>query len=259
MRLANSSYDSFILSLPKSGRTWQRVMLGYYLARATGLDPRCAMQLDMLCAKAEIPSISYTHNWTSFSDKLPLTSKLVASPIEWQNKKVLLLVRDLRDVLVSAWFHCRYRERSFDGTISEYIRNPFVGMDKLLTGLNRWHNNRALARSFSVTYYEDMCHDPATSLRKVLAFAGVRDLDNSLVDETVEFTKFDNLQRLEASDFFNSVEMRNPSNCPEARKIRSGQIGQYIEHLSGDDLAYLEERERLMPNPFANQDRSSGA
>lgn len=251
MRRANAEYESFVVSLPKAGRTWHRLMLGHYLARSVGQDPKRSLKLDFLCEMNRIPLLRYSHNYTSFSDKLPPTSDVVASPLEWKNKNVLLLVRNLRDVLVSGYFHCRYREKSFPGTISEYVRNPFVGIEKLLTAHNRWHENRHLAKTFDVLSYEAMHSDTETALRRTLAFAGVQAPSNERTKEAVEFTELKNLQKLEESDFFRSVEMRNTYNDPRARKIRSGKVGGYSEHLSADDLEYIAEKERRMPNPFA--------
>ena len=251
MREANAKYDFFVISLPKSGRTWHRLMLGYYLARAAGQPPSNSLDLDSLCEQNDIRPLRYSHNCSSFSDKLPPSSNVVASPIEWANKGVLLLIRDLRDVLVSGYFHCRYREKSFDGTISEYVRNPFVGIDKLLTTLNRWYGQRHLARKVSIISYEQMHQDPETALYFSLDFLGIHNPDAGLIKEAIDFGRFENLQKLESSNFFSAVEMRPLSTDPRGRKIRSGQVGKYREHLSEDDLAFIAERERDLPNPFS--------
>jgi hypothetical protein len=251
MRRSNILHDTFIISLPKSGRTWHRLMAGYYLTRILGESPQHSLKLDELCRAAGIPAVAYSHNATSFTDKLPPQSGVVASPIEWQNKNVLLLVRDNRDVLVSAYFHCRYRERSFDGTISEYIRNPFVGIVKLLTALNRWQRTLHLAKNFTVISYEEMRADPVAALDKTMRFLGLQSLDLNLLLEAVEFTRIENLQKLEQSNFFRSVEMQNKSNDPRARKVREGKVGGFREHLSQDDLDYIAAKEAEMGNPFA--------
>jgi hypothetical protein len=251
MREANAKYDVFVISLPKSGRTWHRLMLGYYLARSAGQSPSTSLDLDFLCKQNAIRPLQYSHNCSSFSDKLPPSSNVVASPIEWSNRNVLFLIRDLRDVLVSGYFHCRYREKSFDGTISEYVRNPFVGIDKLLTTLNRWYGQRHLARKIGIISYEQMHQNPETALHFSLDFMGLPNPDPALIKEAVDFGRFDNLQQLESSNFFGAVEMRLMSNDPRGRKIRSGQIGKYREHLSADDLAFIAERERDLPNPFS--------
>jgi len=251
MRLANKKYSAFVLSIPKSGRTWNRLMLGFYLTRVLGKNPESALNLTELCRESNISLIAYSHNGTSFTDKLPPTSKLIASPTEWENRKVLLLIRDNRDVLVSAYFHCRYREKSFDGTISEYIRNPFVGILKLVTALNRWHKMQYLAKDVEILPYEDMHSMPISALKKTLIFAGIENPVDSYMDEAINFTRMENLQKLENANYFQSIEMQNKSGDPRARKVREGKIGGFREHLSADDIAYIDEMEQKIGNPYA--------
>lgn len=252
MQRANATAEAFVVSIPKSGRTWHRILLGYYLTRILQQDARNAVDLCSLCGAASIPLIAYTHNGTAMSDKLPAANELAASPLEWQNRKVLLLVREPRDVLVSAYFHARYRQQSFHGSIAEFVRNPYVGIEKLLLALNCWHSERHLAASFEVISYEQMRHRPGDVLRKTLRFAGIADVDDALVEESIDFTRVDNLQRLEQSDFFRSSSMRGASVDPRSRKVRSGKVGGFREHLSEDDLHFIAEAEARIGNPFSH-------
>jgi hypothetical protein len=251
MRVSNAKHDTFVISLPKSGRTWHRLMVGYYLARVSGVDPKNSLKLDYLAKSAGIPPLAYTHNASSFTEKLPPRSEAVASPAEWQGKNVLLLTRDNRDVLVSSYFHSRFRDKAFDGSISEFIRHPFVGIVKILTAFNRWHENRHLAANFAVVSYENIQADPASALAKSLSFIGIKQPDQRIAEETVKFGDFRNLQQMEQTDYFQSQEMRNSSNDPRGRKIRSGKVGGFREHLSDEDLSFIEKMEREMGNPFS--------
>ena len=251
MRASNAKHETFVISLPKSGRTWHRLMLGYYLARGSGNDPKDSLKLDYLTNAAGIPSLAYTHNASSFTEKLPPRSKAVASPLEWQGRNVMLLTRDNRDVLVSSYFHSRFRDKAFDGSISEFIRNPFVGIVKILTAFNRWHENRNLAKKFSVLSYEEIKTDPKAALATSLSFVGVTEPDPKIIQEAVAFGDFGNLQKMEQSDYFRSTEMRNSSNDPRGRKIRSGKVGGFREHLSDEDLLFIEKMERELGNPFS--------
>jgi hypothetical protein len=257
MQILHANNDAFVISLPKSGRTWHRLMLGHYLTRMLGRDTNSALKLDLLCEAAGIPRIAYSHNGSSFVDKLSPASKAVASPVEWRGKKVLLLVRDVRDVLVSAYFHCRFRDGSFQGSVSEFVRHPFVGIEKALSALNRWHDKRHLAASFDVVSYESMRRDPAATLENALFFAGLEKPDRGLVEEAVKFTTMENLQRLEQSNFFSSEIMQNASGDPRARKVRSGKVGGFREHLSEEDLRFIEEAENRMGNPYRYPDMVS--
>jgi alcohol sulfotransferase len=225
-------------------------MLGYYFARLHHRDLRRALELESLTRAADVPPITYSHNGSSFADKLPPHSKVVASPLEWRGKQVLLLVRDCRDILVSSYFHSRYREQAFDSSISQFIRHPFLGAEKVLTALNRWNDQRHLASSFQILSYEEISLDPFSSLTESLSFAGVKNPDSSIVEEAVKFTEFNHLQKLEGSGYFDNAEMRKLSGDERGRKIRNGKIGGFREHLSDEDIFFIDEMERKMGNPF---------
>jgi hypothetical protein len=204
----------------------------------------------MLCVRASIPRIAYTHNGTAISAKLPPESDLVASPIEWRSKKVLLLVRDPRDILVSAYFHSHFRKNFYEGTISDFIRHPYVGVEKILCALNRWHDNRCQASSFEVMSYEEMHRDPRKSLRRSLIFAGILQPDSRLVEEAVKFADLENLQQLERANYFKSNRKMEKSEDPRGRKARAGKPGGYEDHFSESDLHFISNAKKRIGNPF---------
>ena len=91
-------YRHFVISYPKSGRTWLHVMLGYYLAG--GVLPNI---LSLGSPNMSQPvHLAFTHDndpHLCFSTALrPKLSDL------YQNKTVIFLARDPRDVVVSQFF-----------------------------------------------------------------------------------------------------------------------------------------------------------
>jgi hypothetical protein len=244
-------HDVFLVSFPKCGRTWHRVLVGYYLARLTNSDVKTAPNVSTLSKAAGVKRLCYTHNGSSPMHRLPPAHDLVANPREWRGKDVVLLVRDPRDVLVSAYFHMNRRERMFDGSISEFLRTPAMGVEKLVSAWSRWHRNRHLAASFSVTSYEAMHRDPRGALLSALRTLGIDRIDDSLVSEAVEFASFGNLRRLEASNYFQSRELINETGDAEAAKVRQGKVGSYRSVLSPEDVAYIEKEVLAIGDPFS--------
>jgi hypothetical protein len=173
-------HDVFLLSFPKCGRTWHRVLVGYYLTKLTNADAKLATKVSALSAAAGVKRLCYTHNGSSPEHRLPPTHYLVGNPREWRGKDVILLVRDPRDVMVSAYFHMARRVHMFSGTISEFLRTPEMGVKKLLTAWARWYEARHLAASFTVISYEQMHRDPADVLRAALRRLGISQIDESL-------------------------------------------------------------------------------
>jgi hypothetical protein len=92
----------------------------------------------------------------------------LASPELWRGKDVLLLIRNPRDVLVSAYHHYQFRTATFRRPISDFIRRPETGIAKILAAHHRWHDNRSLAASFRVASYERMHRSPEAVLRETL-------------------------------------------------------------------------------------------
>jgi hypothetical protein len=250
MRADSRQFGGFVLSVPKAGRTWHRVMLGYYLTRLIDCDPRKALELSFLSQRAGLKQITYTHNGAGYSDRLPVSSSLVASPLEWAGRDVLLIVRNPADVLVSAYYYVRFREGRFEGSLSDFIRQQNTGIVKLLAAVNRWYDNRHLARSFEVVSYEQMHRNPGQALRQALHFAGVREIDQELVAEAVEFAGIENMRRYEDEDYFGSEILRKEVMDLRGRKVREGRVGSSRE-LKEEDRAVIEEAIQRFGNPFA--------
>jgi hypothetical protein len=242
----------FLISFPKSGRTWHRVLLGHYLCQVCGISDRQALQLDELCRMADIARPVYSHDGANFTDGIAPTRKVVATPALWQERKVILLVRDPRDTLVSAYYHARYRDRTCDGSLADFIRNPCTGIDKLMTARCRWQDNRPLAAEFHVLSYEEMHQDPGLALRLTLEWLGVTGICEEYITNSVAFCSFERLREYELTDYFANWRIRRINDDPNSSKVREGKIGTARRHFSHEDEAFV--RERILAfggDPFA--------
>ena len=245
------AYDVFLVSVPKCGRTWHRVLLGHYLAKLTGTDVRSAPNVkDLSKAAPGLKTMTYTHNGSSPNDGFPPLHKLVANPREWRGKHVILVVRDPRDIMVSAYFHEARRKSVFAGTISEFLRAPTTGIDKVATAWSRWHQYRHLAATFSVISYEEMHRNPHEMLRKTLRVLGAATIDETLVSASVQFASFDNMKKMEGTGYFAAKGLKNNSGDPDGAKVRKGKVGSYRDFLSSDDIAHIEAVISAIGDPF---------
>ena len=89
------------------------------------------------------------------------------------------------------------------------------------------------------------------ALRKALDFIGAREVEDSFVSSAVEFSRFENIKKLEREGRINSKKMkpRNPDD-EETYKVRKGKIGGYSEYLNKEDLKFAEDLIAEMGCPF---------
>jgi hypothetical protein len=235
--------DVYILSYPKTGRTWLRALVGKALVDRYALPPSLLLETDALTAMAGLPRAAFYHDGAAMIDRLDWR-ELDAGKASYRGKRVLLLGRDVRDTLVSAYFQATRRVDLFDGPIGAFVRDDRFGVEKVLAFYRQWDAARGVPDAFAFLRYEAMHADPATSLRTALDFLGARDVPDAVVAGAVEFARFDNLKRAEAEDRFGSHMLRTPSNAdPESFKVRKGKVGGFRDYLSADDIAYIDAAE----------------
>jgi hypothetical protein len=249
--------DIFIISYPKAGRTWHRFLLGRYLSMSLGFPIAKTQKTAKLTGHMAGGLTRYNHNAANCIDAIPAEHPIVATPELWSGRKVIFLVRDPRDVIVSCWFHCHYREKSYSGTIEEFIRSPFCGIEKILVAHNRWWTSRNLASEFMVISYERMSNDLGGVLRDTLRFMGNWPIDEARISESVEAASFENMRTIEDEGTIQHHSLKWPSLDPRARKIREGKVGGFRNHLSDQDIAYIERCIERIGDPFANYYKSA--
>lgn len=250
MMAQRAEAGSIVLSYPKCGRTWHRILLGRYLSGLLQADPAASMDVEALSARSGANRVHYSHNGSSPTERIPASHALVGSPLGWSERDVIVLVRDPRDAMVSMYYHMQYRERGFNGPISEFIRSSDMGVAKLTSAWKRWSENRHLATSFVVQSYEQMHRDPKHVLRETLNWLGLKTIDEKLVHEAVEFASFGNLRGLESSNYFNYEALNNETGDPRAAKVREGKVGGYESELSEEDIGFIENAVREIGDPF---------
>ena len=233
-------HDVYIISYPKSGRTWLRALIGKYLSLKYDLPEDSILSTKMITSESSLPKVSFTHDGAGMSDKAKL-EKLSGDKQAYANKKVILMGRDIKDTLVSAYFQATKRVNTFDGTISEFIASEEFGAERILGFYDIWSQNQHTPESFLFIRYEDMHQDPRGILGKVLEFIGEVNPAENLLDQSIEYCSFNNLKKLETQNKFKKGILK-PANTedPESFKVRKGKIGGYTEYLSAEDVAFID-------------------
>lgn len=217
LRLFGLSSAGYFVSFPKSGRTWFRVMLDDLGVR-----------------------LVYTHAGSGHGAKVHFDS--LSDPSELIGKgKIIFLHRDPRDTVVSGYFHSAKRIRKFSGTISEFIRDPRHGIEKIVSFNNTWLTACTERKDALVVSYEDTRRDTAAELKRILAFLGRR-ISEKRIEHAVAVASFETMKQREAGGEYarrygGRLKPRDPSD-PESFKVRRGVVGGYQDTLSPDDVEY---------------------
>ena len=246
MRKARSKFsrsvesDIYVLSYPKSGRTWLRALIGKYLSLKYNLPENRILSTEFMTSKSGLPRVKLSHDGSGMR-KPKEYNKLSRDKQKYTNKKVILLGRDIKDTLVSGYFHATKRRYVFEGTISEFIATEEFGILKIVTFYDIWLQNRHVPKSFLFIRYEDLHQDPRGILRKVLSFIGEVGVEENLLHHSIEYCSFTNLKKLEAENKFKNKKLK-PKNAadPESFKVRKGKIGGYTEYLSEEDVEFID-------------------
>lgn len=175
-------------------------------------------------------------------------AKLSRAKGRYKRQKVVFLVRDPRDVVVSMYFQRTERERVEVGTMADFLDAHVGSLDTILEYYNIWAANRQQPRDFLLIRYEDLQGDATIELRRLLDFIGLRDVSDTNIAEAVEFSSFNNMRKMEMGGDFSSGRLRpGDRNKTESFKTRKGVVGGYVDYLEDAQIESIERRiaERL--------------
>jgi Sulfotransferase domain len=250
--------DAVIMSWGKSGRTWLRVMLSRFYQLAYDLPDGVMLEFDNLHrANPAIPSVFFTHgnylrDYTNiWDDKSP-----------FYPKKVLLLIRDPRDIAVSQYFQWKFRMRPVkrmlndypdgdDLSIYDFMMNPDVGLPKIVDFLEVWERELPKMRESMVLRYEDMRADPVAALRRALAFLGTPGSDRQ-IREAAAYASYDNMKKLEQTQVFSSSGKRlapGDHDNPQSYKVRRAKVGGWRDYFDDAQAAAIDAMLASRPSP----------
>jgi hypothetical protein len=237
-----SGGDAIILSVPKSGRTWLRAFLCAYFCR------RFDLEFTLRPGRYDLPGfprIVFSHDFFEHRTKGDwwdrVRGKYLVPRRELQRAKIILLTRDPRDCFVSLYLQLTRRDPNAplklrQKTVSEMLQDKRFGMRAIISTMNEWLNEFSEHENFTLVRYEALRASPTERFRDLLAVLGESSPDPTVFQEALEFSRFENMQKLEAAGAFDS-NILHPGDVrdPESFKVRRGKVGGYREYLSPKD------------------------
>lgn len=228
---------NYLISYPKAGRTWLRVMIGYIISKKIG-KKIILFNEKKITLKAGLTCIKATHNG-AVSDVS--YKKMIKGKNVFKKHKVLLMNRNIHDVLVSYYFEATKRNISYEGNIHDFIMDDTLGVKKILQFYKNWWDNREIPKKLLFLRYEDLRKDTVDKLKEVLDFFEVYKVNDKSISEAIEFASFQNMKKMEINKIYSNKELL-PGNMSdeESFKVRKGKIGGYINYLNEDDIEYID-------------------
>lgn len=240
----------FMLSYPKSGRTWLRFMVDSYLCRVFDLD--CPNVFEAEKQLQKVHPIEWTHLSGAMIECLPYWAMggwRLSEPM--QRIPWVILTRNFQATLTSAYYQARDRIKVFQGTPSEFLRDPRFGIIKLVTFYNILEEVRSGMDRCELIAYESLLDDPKGVFTQVVKALDLR-VDEDLIDQVIEESSFENMKRLSLTpEYAGTVIAPIDPNNPQTFKVRSG--GQEKKSIfSENDLEYLH---RVIDDLFLHKDK----
>ena len=200
--LRRRRFDCFIASMRQSGTHFVRYLLGLSLAKLYNLPAPSHIKDKSIVGHpksptiyTQIPQITFTHDYPHYFLRSRTLLRLLDYP------KILILVRDIRDALVS---HYEKEKDRYGVDFSTFLRGDVRGTKykydiwRRVSFLNAWgavierHSGRA-----AVVRYEDLMGDTRGQLVRIFDHFNISGITPDILDEVVAAASKEEMVKLE--------------------------------------------------------------
>lgn len=242
--------DLVVISFGKSGRTWLRVMMSRFYQLTYGLEKEEMLGFDNLHRREpRIPRILFTHDnflkdYTGHSD----------SKIDYQGKRIVLLVRNPKDVAVSLFFQWKHRMRPAKKLINRYptpgtevslydfVMSDQWGLPRVINFLNLWAEEAPKFDDLLIVRYEDMRANPETEFGRIMTFIGAS-VAEEVIRDVVEYASVENMRKQEESNDSRIAGSRmkpGQGGVRDSYKVRRAKVGGYRDYFSPEQIETID-------------------
>ena len=250
--LAFARADGVIASYPKSGRTWLRFILANYFDLL--FDLGLAIDLHSMFQVIPNDQLDDLRGRRAFRfERRPELPFLFASHAPYRRslfagKKILFMLREPKDLMVSAYFH-KARHGGCAGGIKSFLRDPADGLADYLRHSNRWAERLGAHRHLTISY-ERLAGDTEGIVLAVLALFEVS-VDRAALGEAIERSRFERMRAIEIAKGLPGHQ--HDRGQAEGRRVRKGKIGGFRDYLDEDDVAFVDQGCRAGLSPAAKR------
>lgn len=225
--------DTFLVSYPKSGNTWTRFLVANLIhqhepvtfANIESIVPDNVKNTRKQLARIPRPRIVKSHEY-----------------FDCRYKKVIYIVRDPRDIVVSYYhYHLKTRVIEDGFPLEQYVQRFLRGEVDAYASWNEnvssWLATRGGSSSFLFLRYEDMMQDAVAELRKIAAFLNL-ERTNAELSQAVERSSADRMRELEKQQA--DVWINTKKTRKDIPFVRTAKSGGWKESLPSHLVAMIE-------------------
>jgi hypothetical protein len=216
--------DIFLVSYPKSGRTWVRQFLAQYMSLV--FDLGYTEKYDLLKLMTIVPAewfLSEHPNCFKYADDLRVP-RIRCTHYEYgarfKGKPIIWLTRGIEDTLVSYYYHWKREE-----SVNEFVCNT---VDEYIRWHNLWHLALQEMPHLHIAY-EWLTRDSTYWWMRIVNFCGFP-LDYAKMAIALERSSFEYMKACQEG----TTEVR----------VRKGKVGGYEDELSAETIAFLAEKKK---------------
>lgn len=248
----------YFISFPKSGRTWLEVMMAKTYSELTGEKISDTLNKNLKFYKnrfnnKKLPYIEFGHGYKNA--EICLGNYFPSN--YYKNKKIILLVRDPRDIIISLFYHDKYFYDNFDGELNDFVtfnneKNAYnskskrYGINAIINYLNAWIENKKYFKDFKIIFYENMKINTKFELENIFNFLKI-EYDDLFIEKIISFGSFENMKKYEKTDELNWYGLKGSG---AGAKIRKGKVGGYKNELNQKNIEFLNNSIKTNLNPF---------
>ncbi len=226
--------DTFIVSYPKSGGSW------FYTLVANAIYAQPGESLDQFASANYIPDINDEYfSGASLRhvghDRKHGRFMFVHAPATPLFNKTLLVVRDVRDVMVSYYHWRKMKHADFKQSFEEFVLSNDAWPCAWDDFVNGWLDGKQTP--CHVVRYEDLLKNTTSELHHALAAVGY-EVALSQVEQAVESSRFDRMRKAER----HNAEYMKTKTDKDRNFVRRGQAGGWQDELAHDIAEKLTER-----------------
>jgi len=234
-----------LLRYPKSGVTWLRVMItNVYRSRYGEMKPGIVGRSAFHAGQQAIPNLFVCLD--NFGVARPDLEARLA------DKKVILLLRDPRDVAISHYFSFAKRASKIERTAYnvpdtveaegpyEFVINSVYGMPRIIDFMNYWFDAIGRHPSALIVRYEDLRRDTPAAFTPAMKLL-LPDVSPEEIQNAVASADFSRMKQMEAEGSF-GLDILKPGikTDSDSFKVRRGEVGGYADYLSSEQKAAVD-------------------